>query len=257
MKKKCLALLSATVFVLVLAHGMAHAHFSWLNIQRYMMQENSNVALTAGWGHLFPFDGFLVQDHVEDLFVLAPDDSKIAMKATSELEFASEAPLAKAGTHIVAGQRKTGFYTKTTNGGMRQSKIGLDNVISCSLSTNSMKAIVTVGVAGGKADATVGHPLEIAPLADPANLKIGDYLPLRVLLNGQPHSTSFNATYAGFSMEPNVYAYAAKTDDEGKGRLRILAPGMWLIRVEYQEPYHDLNECDVRTYVATLTFQID
>ncbi|GAB6058508.1 DUF4198 domain-containing protein [Desulfonatronum parangueonense] len=248
---------SAVMLVLLAClPGTGLAHYPWINMQRYQIQEDRPANLTIGWGHAFPYDGFMGRDRVEELYILAPDGSKVEIDAKSELEFVSAQPLG-AGAYLVSGEAVAGYRTRTTTGFVRESKAGLDNAINCSISFNTMKAVLNVGDAVGNVDAVVGHPFEIVPLANPATLKTGDYLPIRVLLNGEPYSGFFNATYAGFSSEPDVFAYTARTNAEGEGRLRILNRGIWLIKVEHQEPYPDLDVCDTRTYRGVLTFEVD
>jgi len=256
MSKKHFVLSILVAAVLALLPVLAQAHYPWLNMQRYQLQENKTANLTIGWGHVFPHDEFLKQDRVEELYILAPDGSKIEIEAKSELEFASAKPL-EPGSYLVVGKPKSRHWTRTATGGFPQPKTGLDNVISCSFSVNTMKAVLNVGDSSENVDRIVGHPLEIVPLVNPTTLRAGDYLPIRILLNGEPYHGFFNATYAGFSTEPDVFAYTARTNADGNGRLRILSQGIWLIYVEHQEPYHDLAVCDTRTYRGVLTFLVD
>ncbi|TVR01247.1 MAG: DUF4198 domain-containing protein [Desulfovibrionales bacterium] len=232
------------------------AHYPWINMQSYQAREGRPANLTIGWGHVFPMDGFMSQDRIEELVILTPDGSKTEVEAKSDLEFASATSLA-AGSHLVFGQPKSGYWTRTATGGRRQSKEDLDNVLGCSFSVNTMKAVLNVGDAVGAVDHAVGHPLEIIPMANPGTLRVGDYLPIRILLSGKPYSGFFHATHEGFSSQSDVFAYTARTDADGNGRLRLLNRGRWLVKVEHQEDYPDSNICDIRTYRGTLTFGVD
>lgn len=232
------------------------AHYPWINMSNYCPDTGESPQLTIGWGHSYPLGGFLKMEDLEGLEMIGPDGKKIPLTAKSVLEFETETSLGSPGAYIVTAQRKTGFYTKTTQGGKRQSKEGLTNVLTCSLSHMSMKSVVTVGDAAGTADRTMGQPLEIVPLANPAKLKAGDYLPLRILLHGKPYQGMVHATYMGFSTEKEVFAYTSKTDRQGKGRIRILQPGIWLLKAEHREPYPDQDVCDVESFVATLTVEV-
>ena len=251
----------AAVFVLIISALFValpvYAHFPWINLEDGGIAPGKNVKWTIGWGHRFPLSGFMKNSELEEMVVIGPDGaSNIKAASTSELEFQSEAAAVDPGAYIVAAKRISSFYTKTTEGAKRQSKKGLENVIRCSHSNSCMKAIVNVGDVIGKADAVVGHSVEIVPLANPAALKTGDYLPFRILLKGQPLSADFVATYAGFSVDDNVYAYTSRTDKNGMGRIRILSPGNWLVKVNYEEPFAETDVCDVESYLATLTFEI-
>ncbi len=244
--------------LLIFCTGLpARAHFPWINLEDGSISANKNVKWTIGWGHRFPVAGFMKAADVEEMRVVGPDGGASAKAvSTSDLEFQSEEGLAQPGAYLVAVKRTASFYTKTTEGSKRQSKVGLENVLNCSRSNSFMKAVANVESDGGKVDTVVGHAMEIVPLANPASLRVGDYLPFRVLLKGKPHSTEFSATYGGFSTENGVYAYSAATDKEGFGKVRILSQGAWLIKVDFKEPFADLKECDEESYLATLAFEV-
>ena len=165
--------------------------------------------------------------------------------------------MSEPGVYTVAAQRKATFYTKTTDGWKKQSKEGLDNVLRCSRSHKSAKALLAVDAEGATLEkGALGHPLEIIPQVSPASLRAGDYFPVQLLLRGKPYQGKLFATYMGFSTEKDVFAYTAKTDKEGMGKIRILQPGVWLIKAEYEEPYPDQKVCDVESFSATLTLEI-
>ncbi len=234
----------------------AQAHFPWINVDNYSPDTGDSAHITIGWGHRYPLGGFLKMADLENIAMVGPDGGKEPVSSVSDLEFQPENNFSKPGSYLIVAKRKTGFYTKTTQGGKRQSKEGLKNVIKCSRSQMCMKAIINVGDGQGKVDSKVGHPLEIIPLANPAELKAGDYLPVQVLLHGKPYNDKIFATYMGFSTEKDVFAYTSKTDRQGKGRIRILQPGVWMIKVEHQQPYPDQDVCDVESFIATLTLEV-
>jgi len=210
-----------------------------------------------GWGHSFPADDFLGDADLEDLFILSTTGEKIAATPKSATEFISRQALAEGGSLLVAGQRKPGFYTKTIDGGKRQSKKGLDNVVKCSFSTMGMKGIVNVG-GGGKSgvDQVAGHPLEIIPLANPSHLKVGAILPIRVLFDGKPLSGEITAVCHGYADNKEIQAASISTDLNGRGEIIVSAPGVWLLKAQHEQPFSQPEECDVESYVATLTFAV-
>ncbi|OEU70805.1 MAG: hypothetical protein BA864_12105 [Desulfuromonadales bacterium C00003093] len=249
-------LFSISIFILMLFSAPVYAHYPWINITDYTPETGSTLQMTIGWGHKYPLAGFLKKDSLESLELIGPEKSGTGLTFVSDLEIESDESIGVAGAYVVAAIRKAGFYTKTALGGKRCSKKNLENVIRCSFSHMCMKAIVNVGEGKGRADARVGHPMEIIPLKNPVDLRAGDYMPVQVLYNGKPYNGDIFATYAGFSTEKNVFAYVTKTDKKGKGEIRILQPGVWLIKADHEEPYPDRNECDVESFVATLTFEI-
>lgn len=233
------------------------AHFPWINLEDGQIGVDRNLKWTVGWGHRFPVAGMMKAEGIEAMAVIGPDGAgQSKAMNSSEVEFQSESTLSKPGAYVVAVSRKPSYYTKTKDGSKRQSKVGLSNVISCSHGNTFMKAVANVGAPGVKVDALAGHALEIVPLVNPATLKVGDFLPFRVLFKGKPFDGEFFATYGGFSPDEGVWAYAAGTDKEGMGKVKILHSGAWLLKVDTDEAYADPKECDKESYLATLTFEV-
>ncbi|MCG8632455.1 MAG: DUF4198 domain-containing protein [Desulfobacterales bacterium] len=240
----CLTLMMAT---------SASAHYPWINLSDYTPDKGAVIQMTIGWGHRYPLAGFMEKSAVEAMKVSGPE--AVELEYVSDLEVRSGS-IGKPGTYIIGATRRPGFYTKTAQGGKRTSKEGLENVIRCSFSHMCMKAVVNAGSGTGKADTVMGHPMEIIPLKNPGELRQGDYLPVRVLYKGKPYKGNLFATYAGFSTEKSTFAYATATDKKGRASIRMLTPGVWLIKAGHEQPYPDKDVCDVASYVATLTFEI-
>ncbi len=114
-----------------------------------------------------------------------------------------------------------------------------------------------MGEGAGEVSRVVGQELELVPLKNPAALKVGDTLPIKVLFKGQPvpDYPPVNATYAGFE---NKYAFAhtSSAGKDGITNLRILHNGTWLVMVSVKQPYPDAKECDTVSYTSVLTFEV-
>ncbi len=253
-KKKNYYIAVAVVALAILWSGPACAHYPWVAMDKHTLGKNEAPLIRIGWGHKFPLDGFLKADDLEEIFMLSATGAQIPVTPSSEAEFTTGARLAD-GVYVVAAKRKASFYTKTIEGGKRQSKRGLANVVKCSWSIMSMKAIIHVGAGGGSVDVVAGHPLEIIPLANPGKLKVSDTLPIRILLNGKPYKGEVSVTYSSFSGEKNAFAATITTNETGQAVIKITTPGIWLIKTDHEMPYHLPEECDVKSYVATLTFE--
>ena len=255
-KLRTLLIISISIFALVSLCIEADAHYPWINLADYTPEPGEAFKITIGWGHHYPLDGFLKRDDLENISIIGQGKTKHDVKTSSEVEFQSEESIHEQGVYIIAAKRKAGFYTKTTEGGKMRSKIGLKNIIRCSHSHMCMKAVVNVGKERGKVDTSIGHPMEIIPLQNPAELRAGDYMPVQVLLKGKPFKGNIYATYIGFSTQKNTFAYTTSTDKKGKGEIKLLCSGVWMIKADQEEPYPDQSECDVESFVATLTFEV-
>jgi len=107
-------------------------------------------------------------------------------------------------------------------------------------------------------DKTVGHKLEIIPLKNPLNLKLGEFLPVKVLFNGKPKRfCKVYATYSGFSTGDD-FAYATSTNSKGIAKIRIIHWGVWLVKTDIKLPPPEewKDKCNQLHYTATLTFEV-
>ncbi len=250
----CLALVLSLI-----SFNRLNAHDLWINVEDYTPDLGTPLWITLGYGHYYlcPGTEFIEKQYRGKVFLIDPDGRRLKLKAIDSWGYESGA-LQKKGTYLIATTKKGMFFTKTTEGYKRgRSKKGLKNVISCTYSAKYAKAIVNVGGSGGNIfSKPVGHKLEIIPLKDPANLRQGDYLPIKVIYNNKPLKTEVFATYAGFSSDKSVFAYATRTDERGTAEIKIIRSGIWLVKVGHKVPYPEPDVCDQYSFSATLTFEV-
>ena len=136
---------------------------------------------------------------------------------------------------------------------------GLDNVFLSLYYEQYTKALINVGGTADDAYSQVlGDNMEIIPQNNPYNLKPGDTLKIKVLLNGKAARFCWvHATYAGFS-NVDDFAFATKTDARGMAEVRILHHGNQLIKVDKKLPASGeyAGKCLEEHYTATITFDI-
>ena len=162
----------------------------------------------------------------------------------------------------LAAELKPGFYTIYKDGDKKKHhmgpKTGLKNEEMSLHYCQQGKAIVNSGKVTDSFRQPVGHKLEIIPLKNPALLREGDTLPLKVLFDGEPVPgyPKLLATYLGFSTT-GAFAYA-KSVVRGQSEVKISMTGVWYVNAKYQtRPTGDLvDKCDEVSYTATLTFEV-
>ncbi len=77
----------------------------------------------------------------------------------------------------------------------------------------------------------LGLPAELVPLSDPTRLRRGDTLAVRLVAAGRPVAGALvGAIDAGSTGAPDDWPIKARTDRDGLVRLRLDAPGPWLVR---------------------------
>src|ERR1035437_1713304 len=125
------------------------------------------------------------------------------------------------------------------------------------------KGVIRIGdgtSAGEACSATIplGPPLalEIVPARDPYSIRVGDALPIRVLLHGQPLSgVVVSATFVGYAGPAGTYAWSGTSDSAGLVAVPISAGGAWLGRGAHMIRLDRDPDADWESYWASLTFE--
>jgi uncharacterized GH25 family protein len=261
MKTNRINLLLPTLVILSILFGnTAWAHDLWITMDADQLNTNGSGTAAVFSSHHFPAPvaDYLAAERADKVFFITPGGRQIATKQAKDGTFTPQNALKENGTYMAVAVPVNGFATKTPEGYQRgKSKKDVSSPIQCRFSQKFAKAVFSKGSGGGSAfSKPLGHAMEIIPMKDPASLKTGDVLPVKVLLEGKPARTYIYGTYAGFSEFANTYAYATRTDKEGVARIKMIHDGKWLLLARQEETYPDTAECDLKSWAASLTFSI-
>lgn len=103
-----------------------------------------------------------------------------------------------------------------------------------------------------------GCPLEMIPLKTPLQAAKDGIFQVRVEFKGQPlANANVEATYDGFSDEPDQFATSGMTDETGMIDIPLSHPGLWIVTVKHKVPHEDPLLCDYHVFGHTLTFWVD
>ncbi|MDR3265840.1 MAG: DUF4198 domain-containing protein, partial [Synergistaceae bacterium] len=92
---------------------------------------------------------------------------------------------------------------------------------------------------------------------NPADARVGEYFEVKVLYKGQPAAFPVWATHDGFAPElRNTYAYYTESGSEGVAKIKITAPGFWLIRAARDGEPGVEGEYDARNLRSILSFTV-
>lgn len=130
------------------------------------------------------------------------------------------------------------------------------------------KTVVEVGRSGPRAFARpVGHPVEFLPLRDPAALRAGDTLSLRLVFRGRPlagarlHAGSIpgdaRASDTAAARAAGARDVHVTTDRMGVARIVVDRPGLWNVRTIQIVPADARTGADWDVHWATLVFGVD
>jgi hypothetical protein len=131
---------------------------------------------------------------------------------------------------------------------------GLDSIVvqkpgkQTDLFSRCAKSLVLAGAANPtQADRALGFTLELVAERNPYLLHAGDELPLRLTYLGKPLA---HALVTAMNRDQKI---AARTDADGRVRLRVPQSGMWMIKSVHMIP---AANAQWSSYWASLTFEV-
>lgn len=138
------------------------------------------------------------------------------------------------GAALLHAHRLGEVWSKTPKGVVKGDRSTLKGVVWARKYEKFCKTFIPVDGKTQGWDIKTGDALEIVPLNNPLELKIGDELEVQILYNGEPVSPeAVTATYDGFTDIPNAYAFFTEPYGEGHAKIKISALGFWMVRVQY------------------------
>jgi len=139
-----------------------------------------------------------------------------------------------------------GFWSKTPDGWKNKPKKEVPDALESSHSIKYSKAILKWS---NKFSKPLGMKMEIVPLKNPLSLKVGDSLPLKVFLDGQP--------VEGASVNVGEYhKEALKTDKNGIAEIKIEKSGFQIVSANIKIPLKDNPNADILSLSAIITFDV-
>ena len=253
-KASLFALIFFILFFSLASDGLAH--YPWIQLDSFHPEEGEKLELTIGFGHHFPsLASFLEHERIKNITIYNHQKQKYSMIASTKFNYKSKKGLQE-GSYVVASFAPN-FFTETTSGYKQRSKEGLNNVIECEHNNWCMKSIVNVGNSHEDVDIKMGHPIEIIPLKNPSTLDQGDSLPIQVVLKGEPQQKiKIQATYMGFTSDKQEFAQTVQTDENGRAEIELTHRGIWLVKAYSKAAYPNPDICDIKEYIASLTFRL-
>lgn len=109
------------------------------------------------------------------------------------------------------------------------------------------------GDGGDRGDRVIGLPLELIAERNPYQLRDGDDLPVQLLHQGRPLQ---GALVVAVSRARPAEARSARSDAQGRVRLRLDANGPWLVKAVHMQPAADPALADWESLWASLTFEL-
>jgi uncharacterized GH25 family protein len=261
-----------TLALLVLVAAGARAHDMFFRLTHYFVSPGDKVRAPLLNGTFSKSENSIVWDRITDLSVTSPagrvkqDSAHWDTRTdTSWLSFTT----GKAGTYLVGlstGTKELDEKGKDFNEYLRTD--GVPDVLAARTRAGELakavrekyskhvKAVLQVGDARSGEWATVlGYPAELVPMTNPADLRKGDELALRCLVDGAPMPGQF-VLYGGRGAgESRIEGRSARSGKDGVVRVKFDRPGVWYVKFIRMVPVHD-GRVDYESKWATISFEV-
>jgi uncharacterized GH25 family protein len=249
------------LFLIILNSSLALGHEVWIFADN--PSSGKILSIDVGYGHDFPKPD-VIPDEEYGLFstkLIGPKGEISLTPGKPNYVWNTGNPIDK-GSYIASVNVAPSFWTKSPEGWAMKRKDEVAGAITCTNDFYSGKAIINIDSTGNNKPITdiVGLPLEIIPSVNPASVKPGDKLPLKVILYGKPaFAAKVEARYAGFReiAGSGTYALSGVTDKDGRVNFVPLKEGDWMVIATTEADYADLAVCDKISYFTSLHFKIN
>ena len=226
-------ILLAAVLVLGLAPA-AMAHEMTMKPRKMNADKGESIVVEIQSGHKF-----IVPEEVEDAArikagvfkdgkldeaELKPNEKNLCIDFTVPVEDA-------ASSLVVIANKDGGVWSTTNEGGKSGTRKDLEaqglKVMKAVKTDKYVKAIVNASKDDKNFSTVTGQGLEIVPVTNPADAKVGEFFEVKILVDGKPYSGPVWATYDGFVTEyEETYAYYTLAA-QGVAHIKLTAPGLW------------------------------
>ncbi len=232
------SLLYIVVWTMLLP-GAASAHDLWLNMESHFLSQPGQTLAKVVFGHNYPHYGILVkEDQLSEFYYISPQGKKAEIDKTwEELKGTSYGRPAGARVGDVVCEQE-GTYMIAAAKKRKGTKISVP-------SEKYAKSILVVGKGSQSVSTPVGHRIEIVPLKNPTEVKVGETIPVKVLFEGKPLETYVYGTYVGYSSEDEPFPVLARSNSDGIAQVKIDRAGIWMIVTNHKVDFS-----------ASLTFEI-
>ena len=260
-----------TAALLLGSASLLLAHDLFLKLETFFVPPNTAVRVAVLNGTFSTSEGAVTPDRLRDLSIAGPErraplphGSWRPQGDTTWLTLTTGAP----GTYVVGASlfpREIALSATQFNDYLKED--GIPDVLAArtrdgELTRNAreryqkhVKAVLQVGDLRTSAYATVfGYPAEIVPLTNPYDLRAGDTLAVRCLVDGAVITDQL--TIAGGERDGRpMEEVRTRTDAHGVARFAIVSPGKWYIKFIRMVPVRG-DSVNYESKWATLTFQV-
>lgn len=253
--------------------AVAWAHDFWLVPDAFEIAERAELRVRGQTSSRFPTsESAVAPDRIAEARIIgATDEERITGLSTSGTSLVLRHRPAQAGQRVIvasiaprsvrAAGREFKRYMELEGAADLAAKYERQGLLPKADSitrrySKYAKTIVEVGREGPRAFSRVaGQVAEFVPLRDPAALRAGDTLPIRLLYRGRPlgdtHVHAGPAADAGAAPDLSL-----ATDADGTVHLPVISAGLWNIRTIHIVPSPPGSGADWDSHFVSFVFRV-
>lgn len=260
-----LGLLVMTALVLMVAPLAAHD--MWIEPTTFFSQPGQIVSLRLRVGQDLLGDPLLLDPTLVNQFVVKDGDGLRPVVRRDGRDPAGLVRLAAPGVHVIgywSNPSAIAIPADTFNQYLREE--GLDAVSSLRASRNETrtpareifsrcaKSLVFSGaISDAQGDRPLGFPLELVAERNPYSLRADQELPVRLTYENRPLA---GALVVAINRLNPAEKLSARTDSDGRVRIKLRRDGMWLIKAVHMVPAPAGAQAEWASFWASLTFEM-
>ncbi len=268
MRKRTLLITCALAILFV---AVASAHNLFLKLDDYFVAAGAQLRIAVLNGTFTSSEAALTSDRLVDISVVGPEGrTKLDTAAWTVGENASALTIrtGNPGTYVVGVStlpRPISLAAADFNEYLEHD--GIPDVLAARTKSGELgknvveyyqkhvKTLFQVGTEQSASFSTVlEYPAEIVPLENPYNLRVGDRLRVRCLVDGRAVSNQF-VVAGGEQGGVAITERTTRSDDDGVATFVIDSPGKWYIQFIHMIPSSS-TEWNYESKWATLTFAV-
>ncbi len=254
-----------------------YGHDLFLKLDSYLLKPSSPAAISLFNGTFEESENVITRDRLRDVSIVGPERERTHPDTAQWRDVGSVTVLdfetGPEGTYVVGVSthpRMIALSARDFNRYLQHD--GLLDVLDARKQAGELdrpareryakhvKAIIQVGERRTGAFAQpLGYPVEVVPLTNPYELKVGDRLRVRCLRQGEPLANQL--VYAGYAPrgsngdEGDPAPMQVRTDHQGMAGIKLERPGHWYIRFIHMRKVAE-EGVDYESNWATLTFEV-
>ena len=273
MKQKILLALIAFISLVVLS-----SHNLFIKLKSFHLNPETEATIYLYNGTFDKSEAILARDRMKDVSLINPGEKRMHPNNSSWFEENNQTVLkfktGKEGTGVLGvstTSRVNNFTAESFIDNMKHE--GLLQVLEDREKSGEaikpvrkkyskhVKAIFQVGNTVSEDYKTVlGYPIELVPINNPYDLKIGDELSVQLLIHGKPMAgemiyASYNNKHGNAKDGTPLDAFKVLTDSDGIVKVKITTAGHWYFRTVNLIKSKE-NDADYISLSAAITFEI-